>query len=141
MSGFTSDVGPILMQPSQINKSGQARPFDFYKLEPVVQRYHLFLVMPGALSDSLDNPDFNKLRVAVFDERLKDEIFRFELHNCGDGKLDTDKFEECDYARVPPAGNFVDPDNSRIYKDEAGDLRMCTNACFGNVVKQVLVEH
>ena len=105
------------MEPNQFSKSGAARPFDFYKLEPTVHRYHMFLVMPGASGDSLDNADFDKLRVAVFDERLKDEIFRYELHNCGDGKLDTDKFEECDYARVPPAGSFIDPTNPRIYKD------------------------
>ena len=79
--------------------------------------------MPGSLNESLDNPDFNKLRVAVFDERLKDEIFRYDLHNCGDGQLDTDKFEDCDYNRTPPAGNYIDPTNPKIYKDISGVLR------------------
>jgi hypothetical protein len=58
--------------------------------------------MPGALNESLDDANFDKLKVAVFDERRKDEIFRFELHKCGDGVLDPE--EECDYLRVPPAG-------------------------------------
>jgi hypothetical protein len=75
----------------------------------------MFLVMPGALHEGLENPDFNKIRVAVFDERLKDEIMRFELHSCGDGTLDIEKFEECDYARVPPAGHAIDPTNQKVY--------------------------
>jgi hypothetical protein len=85
---YTSEVGTIVMEPEQKSKSGVARPFDFYRLEPVVHRYHFFLVMPGSLTDSVDDADFNKLRVAVFDERRKDEIFRLELHRCGDGNLD-----------------------------------------------------
>ena len=129
------------MEPSQFTKSKEERPFDFYLLEPVVQRYHVFLVMPGALSQSLDSADFNKLKVAIFDERLKDEIYRFELHNCGDGVLDTDKFEECDYGRVPPAGNYIDPNNPNIYKDNSGVLRLCTKSCLGENIAQQIVDH
>jgi len=71
----------------------------------------MFLVMPGGLNDSLENQDYNKLKVAVFNERAKDEIFRYELHSCGDGILDATKFEDCDYARVPPAGTYIYPAN------------------------------
>jgi hypothetical protein len=127
---YTSDVATIAMEPKQMSASGLARPFDFYRLEPIIHRYHFFLVMPGGLSDSLDNADFDKLRVAVFDERRKDEIFRFELHRCGDGILDPD--EECDYARVPPAGDYIDLTNQRFFKDAHGVLTMCTRACQGD---------
>ena len=88
--------------------------------------------MPGGLSDSLDHSDFDKLRVAVFDERRKDEILRFELHRCGDGILDTD--EECDYARVPPAGDYIDLSNPSSFKDIRGVLSLCTKACQGDPV-------
>ena len=102
LSLFTSVLGTIVLEPKQISKSGIAIPFDFYKMELIIHRYHFFLVMPGALNESLDDANFDKLKVAVFDERRKDEIFRFELHKCGDGVLDPE--EECDYLRVPPAG-------------------------------------
>jgi hypothetical protein len=129
---YTSEVGTIVMEPKQKSQSGVARPFDFYRLEPIVHRYHFFLVMPGGLSDTLDDADFNKLRVAVFDERRKDEIFRFELHRCGDGRLDID--EECDYARVPPAGHYIHSSDPKMFKDFDGVLKTCTEACVGIVV-------
>ena len=129
LSLFTSEVGTVVIEPKQKSKSGTARPFDFYRLEPVIHRYHFFLVMPGGLSDSLENPDFDKLRVAVFDERRKDEIFRFELHRCGDGTLDPD--EECDYARVPPAGGHTNSTDPNLFIDAHGILKKCTRACVG----------
>ena len=46
------------------------------------------------------------MKVSIYDERTNNEIARIPLHDCGDGKVNTTAFEECDYARVPPFGEY-----------------------------------
>lgn len=58
------------------------------------------------LNDS-NQVDFDKIKVAVLNDRVQDEIMRIALHDCGDGHLNSTAFEECDYARVPPAGDLI----------------------------------
>lgn len=48
----------------------------------------MFLVMPGDLEDDISGSiDYNKLKVAIINERDRDEILRIPLHDCGDGIL------------------------------------------------------
>ena len=116
------------MQPAQITSRGLSRPIDFYNFDLTVLRYHMFSIMPGDLSEDIH--DFDKLKVAIYDERQKDEIYRFQLHGCGDGFLNSTFFEMCDYNRVPPAGDKIYPANPKVYLSENG-YRMCTNICTG----------
>lgn len=69
LTTYISEVSTIAMQPTQKNSAGESRPVDFYRLEPVIHRFHVFLVMPGDIAESVDDADFKKLSVAVFDER------------------------------------------------------------------------
>lgn len=45
------------------------------------------------LNDS-NQVDFDKIKVAVLNDRVQDEIMRIALHDCGDGHLNSTAFEE-----------------------------------------------
>ena len=91
----------------------------------------MFLVMPGDISDNIADSsltDFNKLKVAIYKEREQDEVLRLPLHECGDGAHNKTAFEDCDYARVPPAGDLIYPNRQNVFNDNG--YFICTHLCL-----------
>jgi hypothetical protein len=66
----------------------------------------MFGVMPGAVDDTIESPDYSMLRVSIVDitDDYQDEVMRWSLGDCGDGVYNatTYSFEECDRTAQPP---------------------------------------
>jgi len=92
------------IQPSEVGNNKETRSVDFYNYNLAVRYHHMFLVMPGGLEDEIGGVlDYDKIKVAIFDVRTKDEVMRWPMEDCGNGNYNATAFEECDYARKPPA--------------------------------------
>lgn len=92
------------IQPSEVGNNKERRSVDFYNYDLAVRYHHMFLVMPGGLEDDIGGVlDYDKIKVAIFDVRTKDEVMRWPMEDCGNGNYNATAFEECDYARKPPA--------------------------------------
>ena len=96
----------------------------------------MFLVMPGALEDDIAGlVDYDKIKLAIFDERKKDEVMRWQLEDCGNGKHNSTAFEECDYARKPPAYdyNYRTSEDVWYWKESDGgdnNYYICSDICL-----------
>ena len=114
---------------------------DLYNYNVQVLQYHLFTVMPGALSDVISNNaviDYNMNKVAIIDIRTGDEVMRWPLHDCGNGVYNATAFEQCDYAAAPPAptaapyATYVYPTSPRagiFYNMTTKDYYLCSGIC------------
>jgi len=88
------------IKSSEVGNNGKRRSVDFYNYNLEVRYYHMFLVMPGGLEDDIHGlVDYDKIKVAIFDVRTKDEAIRWPLEDCGNGIFNASAFEQCDYAR------------------------------------------
>ena len=82
------------------------------------------MVLPGQTNTTVD---FDQLQLVVYDLRNNQELYRKLLHLCGDGQHN-EVLEECDYARKPPAGDYVYPGRDDLFYDQ-GMFYSCSSLC------------
>jgi len=92
-------------------------PVDLFNNDVQTLRYHMMALVPGKWDDilAIGTEDFDYATAVILDLREKEEVYRLPLHHCGNGVLDTDWFEECDYAQGPPV--LYADDNTFKYED------------------------
>lgn len=117
-----------------------------YQYNVTMQQFHMFTVMPGALTDEIGDinaVDYSKLRVSIVDYTAdyQDEVMRWELQGCGDGSWNTTtySFEQCDRGAQPPqmpSNTFKYPSVSAwlrkdVYYDlTTRDYYTCSDICL-----------
>ena len=103
------------MPPETTNFGPNA--IDLWNNELQTLRYHMMALVPGDWSTvaAVGAEDFDLATAVLFDLRSKNEVYRLPLHHCGNGVLDTDWFEQCDYAQAPPV--LYPDDNTWKYEN------------------------
>ena len=97
--------------------------------------------MPGDIDDDISDRshiDYDKIKVSIVDLKNLDEIMRWQLYGCGDGKFNSTvgSFEECDSKRSPPRGNHKYPHAKNWlrpdiwYDDQLRQYFTCSDICL-----------